>query len=430
VLVIAVGLHLAMMGSLVWGYLDPLFYSADRSVQGLDFFAFYEAGYAALENQSIFGLPYDTNSSVPYASPYRYVPAFAYLFGVPANALPPWTAYWAWVCCNELLLVLCAYLTWRVSQRRTWGLIGAAMWFLFTPFYLEQYMGQVSFLMAALVFVTAVGLEKNQQAATCVSWTLSLITKSATALATPVFLRLRWWPTLWVAIAAVAINLAYFALIPGTFERFLDQNLGILLSEPPYRHLQYWPGYQGATALIENTFLAGDLAATSSPAGLTTMFVAPVLALSLLATLATKRADALVLFCIWVAAFFLTYSTVWEFHYVMLQGPLILLAVLRPRLRLFAAAIYVLLAIPTPYWPLTELWANGSPEFVGGLDLMQDTWPTWGVLWFHAAKAVPVFALWVFLVLNQLRGGLTFVWTSPSLDPRPAQQAGIAVQEV
>ena len=46
-LAVAVALHLAMMGSLFWGYFDAFAYTTDRSLQAVDFFGVYEAGQRA-----------------------------------------------------------------------------------------------------------------------------------------------------------------------------------------------------------------------------------------------------------------------------------------------------------------------------------------------------------------------------------------------
>jgi hypothetical protein len=48
--------HLAMMGSLFWGYLNPLFHDSDTLPKGMDFFAIYQAGHRALENKSVYAV--------------------------------------------------------------------------------------------------------------------------------------------------------------------------------------------------------------------------------------------------------------------------------------------------------------------------------------------------------------------------------------
>jgi hypothetical protein len=156
---VAIAVHLAMMGSLFWGYIDPLFHSTDRSTQAVDFFAIYEAGDLALRGEDLYNVRLvDEESDVPYFSGYRYVPMFAYVAGIPAHVLSPWNAYWAMVAINELLLVVCALLTWRLSRGTVWGAVAVAMWLTFKPFYVEQIMGQFSFLMATLLFVTGIGI--------------------------------------------------------------------------------------------------------------------------------------------------------------------------------------------------------------------------------------------------------------------------------
>ncbi|MDZ4278860.1 MAG: hypothetical protein U1B78_06955 [Dehalococcoidia bacterium] len=192
----ALVLHLLMMGSLFWGYLDAAFAFTDENPRAYDFFAIYEAGHRALEGDSIYGQLSSAVSLAPYFAAYRYVPAFAYGFGVPMNAIPHWPAYWAWVAFYEVLLVANVCVTWRVAGKGTWGTVGAAMWFVFTPFYVEQYAGQFSFLMATALLFVGIGVARGSQETAGPPWLISLLVKTNSALLAPVFFRLRWWRTL------------------------------------------------------------------------------------------------------------------------------------------------------------------------------------------------------------------------------------------
>ena len=51
------------------------------------------------------------------------------------------------------LLLTCIAMTWRTEQDPDKRARLVALWLLYTPFYLELYMGQFSFVQAALVFV-------------------------------------------------------------------------------------------------------------------------------------------------------------------------------------------------------------------------------------------------------------------------------------
>ena len=99
------------------------------------------AGHSVLENRSVYHFDGADTSVTPHHNPFRYLPLVAYVVAVPFNALPAWVGYWTWVAINELLLVLNAYLTWRLAGRSDWALVAASTWFVFTPFYGELYVG-------------------------------------------------------------------------------------------------------------------------------------------------------------------------------------------------------------------------------------------------------------------------------------------------
>jgi hypothetical protein len=386
--------HLAMMGSLFWGYLNPLFHDSDTLPKGMDFFSIYEAGHRALENKSVYAV-------TPQYAYYRYIPAFAYVFAVPANALPQWSAYWAWVAIYELLLVVNAYATWRVAGRGKWAVVGAAMWFLFTPFYLEQYMGQFSFLMATALLWTGIGIARGRELIAGLPWAASLIVKTNSALLLPLFVRLRWARSLLGAAALVGLSIPYFVLRPGDLREFYDLNLRVTQTGP--RPFVYYPGEQGVVALIRNTLMSGDPNSQGMPSRYVLALAVAVVGVSLIATFLFRDVDPLTLFAIWLSVYFLIYQ-VWEHHYVMYLPVLVLLVTLRPACRWWALAAFALIALPTPYWLLNHVW-NTGPVPMKVLPAYQEVWPQWGVILHHAMKPVPVLALWGYLVVSELMSG-------------------------
>lgn len=418
-------LHLALLGSLFWGYLDAAFSDADFHPKGVDFFAVYEGGRNALEGRSLFSYNPDDTSATPHHTPYRYLPGLAYVVGAPMNALPAWAAYWLWAAVNELLLVLTAYATWRVAGRGAWGLVAAAMWFAFTPYYLELYMGQFSFLMAVLLFWTGVGVARGREALGGGAWVGSLVAKSSSAVLAPLLVRVSWWRTLAVASIALGVSCLYFAARPGDFDYFLwlnfDRSLGetgiqfldldpeeregFFYVERDLRYFQYHPSEHGAVGLLTNALLTRDAEAGTVPGAYTGALVGVVIGCSLMATFLARRNDPLALFALWSSVFFLIY-VVWEHHYVMLLPALTLLVALRPAFRPWALATFLFVALPTPYWLLNHVWNTGPPPVAGALLSPQETWPAWGVIWHHAMKSAPVFGFWAFLATAALRSGV------------------------
>ena len=291
----------------------------------------------------------------------------------------------------------------------SWGVVAAAMWLVFTPFYLEQFMGQFSFLMATALLWTGIGILRQRELLASVPWVASLVVKSNSALVAPLLLRLGWWRTLAAGVGAVGLNAFYFLWRPGDFQKFVDMNLTNEFNRPGLR-LQYWPAQHGLTDLIENTYLAVEVNALKTPLAYTLIPVAAIIAVSLATTFFARRIDPLALFAIWSAAFFLVYNDVWEFHYVMLLPALVLLVAVRPSLRLVALAVFVATALPLPYWLMNHVWNTGPlPE---ELLLVQNAWPTWGVIFVHAAKPIPVALFWMYLVISQLRQGISLDWVS------------------
>ena len=404
-LVAAIVIHVLMMGSLFWGYLDPLFDNSNNQLQAIDFFSIYEAGNRALHNESVyFGSP-DLSPVVPYAAFYRYLPMFAYTFAVPANALPPWPAYWAWVAFYELLLVANAYTTWRITESRKWGLIGASMWFVFTPFYLEQYMGQFSFLMATGLFWAGIAIARGREAIAGPLWAISLVVKSNSAVLLPVFVRLNWWRSVAAGAALVGLNGFYFLLRTKDIRFFYDANIKGLLTDPPGRIANFQPGTLGVIPFVRNSLMTLDSTASGVHPAIPLSIIAVVACLSIAATFLPLKTDILVLFTIWLSTYFLVYGA-WEHHYVMYLPAVVLLVALRPSVRPWALLAFVFVALPTPYWLLNNVW-NTRPLSESIL-LTQEAWPAWGVALHHAAKPVPVLALWGYLVFQQLKNGVRF----------------------
>jgi hypothetical protein len=403
----AITAHLLMMGSLFWGYLDSLF-ATGPAQQGIDFFSIYEAGHRALENRPIYTLDQSEPSAVPYFLAFRYVPLFAYAFAVPMNALPPWSAYWAWVSFVELLLVVNAYATWRIAGRGRWGLVAASMWFAFTPFYLEQKLGQFSFAMATLALWAGFGIERGREAISGWAWALSVNIKSNTGLLGPVFVRLGWWRSIAGTAALAALNAPYFLFRRGEFEFFYTSNFKMLVDSGG-RFFAYNAELEGLPALARNTVLALDKSASGVPSAVPLTIIAIIISIGLVATFVPRVNDALIAFALWLCAYFLIYEP-WEHHYVLFLPAATLLVALRPEMRIWTLAAFVLVAIPTPYWLMNNVWNTGPVPEYGSLTTIQDAWPDWGVVLYHAAKPVPVLAIWCYLVARQLRAGLDPSW--------------------
>jgi hypothetical protein len=235
------------------------------------------------------------------------------------------------------------------------------------------------------------------------------VVKTSSALVGPVFVRIGWWGALLIGgLVLLLLNAPYFLWRPEEFDFFWRDN--VTGRGFNYRWNLYWPGDHGLLGFFENAILSTDSTAQEAPGVLSLALSAAVLAPSLIVTFFSKEADRLVLFAIWSCTLFLFYSWVSEFHYVMLLPALTLLAATRQDLRPVALAVFILLAIPTPYWLLTNVWNTREIPPIGIIDLVQESWPAWGAVVYHAWKPVPVALVWLYLLWMQARRGLSLEW--------------------
>ena len=155
---IAIGVHVTICLSLHYQFLNPLFYiSTHAKGQGGCFFGIYQAGVNLMNGESIYGCETyrtPTELAVPFYHFYRYLPFTSYVSSVFTKVLGPWQAYWFWIVINEIILAACILLTLRLRDRfgRT-AIVVATFWLLFSPFYVELYMGQFCFVMAFFIFL-------------------------------------------------------------------------------------------------------------------------------------------------------------------------------------------------------------------------------------------------------------------------------------
>ncbi len=407
----AVVLHAVMFVSLFNGYVNPLFDNTDHFLQGFDYFAVYDSGAAILRGDSVYSLA--PVGDAPYASPYRYLPVMAYSAGVAFNALPPWTGYWLWVDLLELMLFADAWLTCRLARDRHWGLIAAATWFVFTPMYVEEFMGQWSFLMATLMLWTGAALAHDRPRLAGAPWIASVLEKTNSALFAPIFIKLRQWRLLAATAAAVIVlDAPYFLLHRADGRLFWDANFGWSFRGPVSRLTAMATGDLGGNAFIRSIWLTFDHTGRGAPRWLVGAVVLVVLAASLMATFLPKRPNVVALFAIWSAVFFLTYTQIWEQHYVMLLPALALLLALSPEHRALTVVVFVFVALPTPYWIFVKLYPlHGDVPFLASQEY---AWPRWAGITYHASKIVPVFALWVRLCQCEI-----FRWRAEARAVRP-----------
>ncbi len=399
-LLLGVAVHIVFVASLVapTHFLNPLFIEGTHNLeegQGSDFYAFYQAGRYVLEGEDIYQRPMDDpDRVVPYAYFYRYLPFVAYTLGVALNALPPVAAYWFWIAVVEVVLLLCVLATRRMAADRDLGDTLAAMWLLFSPFYIEQYMGQLTFVMAALIFAFALTYSRGETRKAEWAWIMSVLIKHLTILYAPILVRLRRFRPVLIAVGlVVATTVPYFALRETGVDQFSHDNFDLSLTP--------MPGNLGLVSLVmtlKDRFFPGASAPFAHVQGirlsvtrllvLATMLT-PIL-VSLWVTFRRKPVDLVELISLWTMTYFLIFREVWEYHYVLMI-PVLVLLFARTRARV-VAVVFALLAIPTPF----VFYDVPGPD-------PQVHWTAFEHVLNHSFKIAPVVALFIWVAAGYAR---------------------------
>lgn len=322
---------------------------------GGDFFAIYQAGFHARHGVSVYEyMTLQEKSGVPYGTVFRYVPACAYLIGVPLSLLPPMASYALWMLVLEILLLLSIMVSCRLARDRCSPVAIALLWVLYTPYYIELYMGQFSFAQAALILAMLYFLHENRRIAVSSAWTCSLLLKTNTLLFLPSLLRLKRWAMAIVPVVIfVGMNGIYFLFRPGDWSVFSESNLR-------FDNFGYSSGNFG---------LMNFLWALSLPGPQWIVRIFPVATLIII--LVRRHDDLADHITLWMATYFLFYKHVWEHHYVMALPVLVWqIAVMRRRAFLLPWALF---AAPTLFfltgWPeiMAEKLLLPATKIIGSL---------------------------------------------------------------
>ncbi len=374
-------IHAVFLAALGTDLLRPLFYDASHTRRGFDFGVFYLAGQALAEGRDIY--------SVSGAFGFRYLPAFAWVARLFTH-FQPLTAYFLHLCCTELFLAANLYLTWRWVEEPRRGL-ALFMWLAFSPYFLELYMGQVSFWAASLLFWLLVGVHRDRKWSPSFCWAGALLIKPNALILAPALLRLRAGRVLALGLlAGLFTSLPYFLTHPESSAAFFAANI-------------YGAPVQGALTHAGNLGLQGGLVsvvaqlAAQPLAELTTLADLPLAgraviycsqaAILVAALVATYRGrDALPLLALWICTFFLVYKDVWEHHYVFLQPVLVALYAHSGNPKFLW--IFAFIALPTPF-----VCFDLEPGVYGPID-PERTWGPGTSIAYRSTKLIPVGYLW------------------------------------
>ena len=404
--------------------LNPLFHDSKYLLgQGADFFAYYQAGNNVLNGLTCYEIP--DSLIVPYLYPYRYLPYFAYSFGVIINLASPIFAYWLWIGIVIISIWLASLRTLffaNTLQRPYWeARIAMAMWFMFTPIYIELYLGQVTLFAAILLFfaLTTPSFVGNRQTrwTMTIFWISSSLTKLIPYFIAPVLVgagRVR------SVLVAIIVTIVAIVAVPAGLES-LQFFLGFNTARNYY--IATYPGSHSLKMLI--LILIGEPSGDFS--GITILLIGIFFVLASVATFYSR--DVWACSGLFLITYFFIMTDVWEHHYTIIL-PFLVLAWIRCRPEDNARWVPIVLIIlmSLPMMPIIEFLSGMGPS------VHPLFWnPIWQII-YHSSKVVPALIFYGWLMLtavryprNSLFDTFRNAWEGLIKGRNPSMEAGVLV---
>ncbi|MEE3233519.1 MAG: glycosyltransferase family 87 protein [Candidatus Latescibacterota bacterium] len=386
---LGITLHLAFLYSLSNDWLRPLFYDSSHTPRGFDFKLFYAAGEAVSNGTSIY--------DVKGAFGYRYLPLFAFSFGQIYAKFSFLTAYLIHIAISELFLLVNIYLTSCWTTNLTIRARAIFMWLGFSPFFLELYMGQVSFWACSILFFMLGSLRNKNSFRTGTLWSIAILIKPNTLLLAPVFLFLKRWYILFGSIFSICIISApFFYLDSGSISHFLQTNLSPTQFKGALTHAGNI-GLMGLivsmSAKISNLPLSGLSHIKQLPLWSSVLIYSIPIFVCIINFFAakysfSKRPELHV--SLWITTFFLIYKDVWEHHYVFILPIIIFLYIYYEEKYLIF--IYIVLALPTPF-----ILFDVESGIYGPID-PERSWTILQSIIHRSTKLIPTLVLWLWII--------------------------------
>lgn len=382
---IGLALHLVFLAALFGDWLRPLFNDASHTRRGFDFGVFYLVGQALVQHRDIY--------AVEGGFGYRYLPVFAQTFGRLYALLAPLPAYVLHLCIGEVLLAANLWLTWRQCSQPLLRARAVCMWLAFSPYFLEMYIGQVSFWAASALHWLLAALRDNKPYRQAAIWATSILIKPNMLILLPALLRLRCLQAAGLALAAAGLaSLPYFLSHPNALTSFVQTNLQAGHFKGALTHAGNI-GLWGSLVRMGAHFSSAPLGELTTLADLPLWAALPAYAAPALGSLAalyvswrSRSEDPVLHLSLWMITYFLVYKDVWEHHYVFVLPIIIALYTRRADARLMC--LYAALALPTPF-----VFFDVQPGVYGPID-PERSWDMATSLIYRSAKLVPTLLLW------------------------------------
>jgi hypothetical protein len=287
--------------------------------------------------------------------------------------------------CLELVLLLDLWLLRFVIRSPTSRQWVRAAWLLFTPLYLEFWMGQFTLVTASLLMWCVLAWEAGRRSAAALLWGAASLLKLLGFALVPWLVRRRQSLAWGVAVALLGWNAWWFALHPESWRAFSTQNFGLQLIDL----YEFHAGNLGLQALLFHVCLLFGV--PSVEAWRWVALALPVLFGGLAVWVMWRSASPRTGVVLALLLLPLTFKHVWEHHYVALLPVLTLLWGERAtslRQRCLLVVCFVLLALPTPFG-LQPGTPGTNPELLWGAEFR---------LLHHACKPLAALALFGMVV--------------------------------
>jgi hypothetical protein len=405
--IVSIAIHLTFLLSLQWGFLNQFFNDAShRKGQAVDFFLIYQAGKDSISGEGIYeSIPKD----VPYSyQNYRYLPISSFTLGILLSIFSPWTSYWVWIICCEVILILLIILTKTLSKNIASFYLLSSMWLCFSPLYLEFYMGQFTFFLSAAFFIICYSYMKHKERMLSIIWVVGVVVKFTGLLLVPLLFKYKKYKTIVICLSILcSTTLIYFYFHKEDIPTFLYNvsNIGKLASYNLHAGnlgLQAFLGIFIIKALPDMS-IHFHLLSHKLLFNIQTMAFALVKCISygfiifslVITFLARKENNFINLFSLWVCTYLLSAGEVWEHHFVLIIPALIFLY-LESAKKIYLL-IFLILAIPTPFI-LFDIDTIGPQHFDP-----EKYWPLSVSIVYHAVKISGVIVLFICSMRNIFR---------------------------
>lgn len=386
----AVGLlflaHLVLLYLTVNRHLDFLFNdAAHRLGPGTDFGAFYNAGVSCARDGNIYGHGPGFG--------FRYHPLFALGFLSHLAQFPGMTAFRIWIFLNEAALVAAFVHLWKLKPSRSFFLKAAGFTVIFSPLYLELFMGNASLMAAALLFMAFYYLHREKTVPFLVLFIVALLVKPIGLVFFPwLLIRRKFVPVAVAGLVFVGSAVPYFASHPADFQLFWNINTSGI-SQPGWVVHGGQMGFHGLmTDLCTrlNGISTLELGAYSQlPAFCQIILYAlplVLVGLGIFISFQCKNSFGICIFS-WIAVYILGYQDVWEHSYSFVLLGLANLYVEKALSRRLFLVCAMILALPT-------LFLFYDPEVItnGTIDPEHD-WNLGISLLHHSVKPLAMLVL-------------------------------------